>query len=47
MVVFGQKRLYWGLAVVFGRSVCIRAKVVVMFQSDYLGKVGVFWQKWL
>ena len=29
MVVFGQKWLYSGKVVVFGKCVCIRAKVVV------------------
>ena len=32
---------------VFGQSVCTRAKLVVILQSSYLGKVVSFGQKWL
>ena len=33
--------------VVFVQGGCIRAKLVVILQSGYLGKVVVIWKKWL
>ena len=50
-----QKLLYSVKMVVFGKSCCIRAKVVVVGQKwlysgksgSILAKVVVFWQKWI
>ena len=48
MVVFGKSAFYSGNVGSARQGVCIRAKVVVFGQSDYIrAKLVVFWQKWL
>ena len=48
MVLIGQKWLYSGKAVIFGKCGCNRARIAVFGKSGSNGdKVVVFGQKWL